>query len=76
MRSTQSSTIISVEEFVKMDVIPEMGVSVQFRVTTVDGSSTMFVSAEQVDESVLDLFGTTSEVHELGCQLRHQDRVK
>jgi hypothetical protein len=76
MRSTQSSTIISVEEFVEMDIIPEMGVSVQLGVTTVDGSSTMLVSAEQVDESVLDLFGTTSEVHELGCQLRHQYRVK
>jgi hypothetical protein len=53
------------EELVEMDVIPEMGISVEFGVTTINGSSTMFISAEEMDESMLDLFGTSSEVHEL-----------
>ena len=65
MGCTQSSTVISVEELVEVDVIPEMGISVQFGVTTIDGSSTMFVSTEEMDESMLDLFGTSSEIHEL-----------
>ena len=65
MRCTQSSSVVSVEELVEVDVIPEMGISVQFGVTTIDGSSTMFVSTEEMDESMLNLFGTSSEIHEL-----------
>jgi hypothetical protein len=53
------------EELVEMNVIPEMRISVEFGVTTVHGSSTMFVSTEEMDESVLDLLGTACEVHEL-----------
>jgi len=53
------------EELVEMDVIPEMGISVEFGVPTVNGSSTMFISAKEMDESMLDLLGTSSEIHEL-----------
>jgi hypothetical protein len=53
------------EELVEMNVIPEMRISVEFGVTTVNGSSTMFISAEEMDESMLNLLGTSSEVHEL-----------
>jgi hypothetical protein len=69
MRCTQSSTIVTVEELVEMDVIPEMGVSVEFGVTTIDSSSTMFISAEEVNESMLDFLGTSSEIHELVVSL-------
>ena len=65
MRCTQSSTIVSMEELVEMDVIPEMGISVEFGVPTINGSSTMFISAKEMDESMLDFLGTSSEVHEL-----------
>jgi hypothetical protein len=57
------------EELVEMDVIPEMGVSVEFGVTTIDSSSTMFISAEEVNESMLDFLGTSSEIHELVVSL-------
>ena len=53
------------EELVEMDVVPEMRISVQLGVTTVDGTSTMFVPAKEMNESMLNLFGTTSQVHEL-----------
>jgi hypothetical protein len=53
------------EELVEMNVIPEMGISVEFGVSTIDGSSTMFISAEEMDESMLNLLGASSEVHEL-----------
>ena len=53
------------EELVEMDVIPEMGISVKFGVTTINGSSTMFISAKEMDESMLDFFSTSSEIHEL-----------
>jgi len=49
MRCTQSSTIVTVEELVEVDIVSEMRVSVQFGVTAVDSSSTMFVSAEEVN---------------------------
>jgi hypothetical protein len=65
MGCTQSSTIVSVEELVEMDVIPEMGISVEFGVSTINGSSTMFISAKEMDESMLDFLGTSSEIHEL-----------
>ena len=65
MRCTQSSTIVSVEELEEMDVISEMGISVEFGVTTIDSSSTMFISTEEMDESMLNLFGTSSKIHEL-----------
>jgi len=54
-----------VEEFVEMDVVPEMRISVQFGVSTIDGTSTMFVSAKEMNKSMLNLFGTTSQIHEL-----------
>jgi len=53
------------EELVEMDVIPEMGISVEFGVSTINGSSTMFISTKEMDKSMLDLLGTSSEVHEL-----------
>lgn len=65
MRSSQSSTIVSVEELEEMYIVPEMGISVEFGVTTIDSSSTMFISTEEMDESMLNLFGTSSEIHEL-----------
>jgi hypothetical protein len=65
MRCTQSSTVVSVEELVEVDIVSEMRVSVQLGVTAVDSSSTMFVSAEEVDQSVLDLLGTSGKVHVL-----------
>lgn len=65
MGCTQSSTIVSMEEFIEMDVIPEMRISVEFRVTAINGSSTMFISAKEMDESVLDFLSTSCEVHEL-----------
>jgi hypothetical protein len=42
-----------------------MGISVEFGVTTVNGSSTMFISTKEMDESMLDFFSTSSEIHEL-----------
>ena len=65
VRCSQSPSVVSVEELVEMDVVPEMRISVQLGVSTIDGTSTMFVSAKEMDESMLDLFGTTSQVHEL-----------
>jgi hypothetical protein len=53
------------EELVEMNVIPEVGISVEFGVTTIDGSSTMFISAKEMNESMLDFFSTSSEIHEL-----------
>jgi len=64
------------EELVEMNVIPEMGISVEFGVTTINGSSTMFISAEEMDESMLDLLGTSSEVHELLVSLSLNERSK
>jgi hypothetical protein len=57
------------EELVEVDVIPEMGISVEFGVTTINGTSTMFISAEEMDESMLDFFSTSSEIHELVVSL-------
>jgi hypothetical protein len=57
------------EELVEMDVIPEMGISVEFGVSTINGSSTMFISAKEMDESMLDFFSTSSEIHVLDVSL-------
>lgn len=56
-------------DLVEMDVIPEMRISVQFRVTTVDGPSTSFVSAENVDNTMLNLLGNGSKVHVLDVSI-------
>lgn len=53
------------EELVEMDVVPEMRISVQLGVSTINGTPTMFVSAKEMNKSMLNLFGTTSQVHEL-----------
>jgi len=65
-----------VEELEEMNVIPEMGISVEFGVTTIDSSSTMFISTEEMDESMLDLFGTPSEIHELSVSFVPSQTVR
>jgi hypothetical protein len=64
------------EELVEVDVIPEMGISVEFGVSTINGSSTMFISTKEMDESMLDFLGTSSEVHELLVSLSLYERSK
>ena len=65
MRRSQSSSVITVEELVEVDIVSEVRVSVQLGVTAIDRSSTVLVSAEDVNDSVLDLLGHTGKVHVL-----------
>jgi len=80
VRRTETSSVVSVEELnvsstrnktkasthlVEMDVVSEVGVPVELGVASVDGTSTRVVSAENVDDTMLNLFSDSSEVHEL-----------
>ena len=50
---------------VKMHVVPEVRVPIEFRVSTVDRATTVLVPAKDMDETVLDLLCTTGEIHKL-----------
>lgn len=50
---------------IEMHVIPEMGIPVQLWVSTIHSPATILVSGEDVNESMLDLFGASSEIHVL-----------
>lgn len=51
------------EELVEMNVILEVGVSVKLGITTVHRSSTMFVSGEDMDKTMLNFFCRAGEGH-------------
>lgn len=61
MVGTEPTAVVAVEELVEEQVVPEMGVPVQLGVSTVAGSSAFFISRENVDQSMLNLFGGTGQ---------------
>ena len=48
-----------------MDVVPEVRVTVELGVTAIDSPTARLVSAENVNDTVLDLLRDSREVHEL-----------
>jgi hypothetical protein len=58
---TESTTVVTVEELVEEEVVPEVRVPVQLGVPAVARSSAFFVSRENVDQSMLDLFCGTGQ---------------
>ena len=50
---------------VEVDVVPEVGVSIELGVSTVDSSSPSIVSAENVNDSMLNLLRNGGQVHVL-----------
>lgn len=73
MTCTQSSAIIPMEEFVEVNVILEMGVSVKLGVTTVHCPSTMLVPGEDMDKAMLNFFCRTGEGHVVPAPCRTLD---
>lgn len=61
MVGTESTAVVAVEELVEEQVVPEVGVPVQFGVSTVACSSALFVSCKDVDQPMLDLFRGTGQ---------------
>ena len=59
---------------VEVDVVSEVGVPVEFRVTSIDSSSAGFISAEDVDDTVLNLLGNSGQVHVLIVSRSHGEK--
>lgn len=60
MRSTQTTTVVAVEELVEENILAEMRVTVELGVATVACTTALHVATEDVDETVLDLIGSPS----------------
>ena len=63
VRRTKTATVVAVEELVEQDIVPEVRVSVQLWVTAVARPAAFHVSAEDVDQTVLDLIGRAGKRH-------------
>lgn len=59
---SKTPAIISMEELMELEIVPEVGVSVELGVAAVEGALTLFVAGEDMNETVLDLFGAGSEL--------------
>lgn len=73
MTRSQSSSVIPMEKLVEMNVILEMGISVKLGITTVHCSSTMFVSGEDMDKTMLNFFCRAGEGHVVSASCRTFD---
>jgi len=51
------------EKFVKEHVIPEMGVTIELRVSTIRGSASIHILSKYVDNAVLDLLRNLVQWH-------------
>lgn len=58
---TESTTVVTVEELVEEQVVPEVRVPVQLGVAAVACSSAFFVPRKDVDQSMLNLFCGTGQ---------------
>lgn len=65
MRSTETASIVAMEEFVVLKVVSEVRVSVELGIPAIVSATTLFIATKDVDDSVLNLFGDGGKRHVL-----------
>lgn len=63
VRSAKTRTIVTMEVLVKEHVIPEMGITIESRVSAICSSSSIHILSKYVDDAMLDFFCNLVEWH-------------
>jgi len=63
MRSTEASSVVTVEELIEPDVITPVGVVVEHINSSIAGAAPVIVARKDMLEAVLELFRNLAEVH-------------
>jgi hypothetical protein len=63
VRSTKTRTIVTVEELVEEHIVPEMGITIELRVSTIRSSASIHILSKYVDNAMLDFFRNLVQWH-------------